>query len=315
MSEKHVAASLRALLAGVVDYAGLFPPAGLGMFEAVTNFSRYMQSEHAWMLGRFVLPTSRLDEFVAAQENSAATEAWHLSALLGADPARDFAAIVQFNQQNPGAVIDTVEVKATSAHEIEAVQQMLPEGIVAYYEVAPGAVQELLPAIRELGGRAKIRSGGITEQAIPPAREVANFIVQCARAGVAFKATAGLHHPLRACHALTYENDSPKATMHGFINVIAASVLAFYATLQDAAMSPCALQQGLGFLLGIEDPSVFRFSDDGLMIDLCASCSNPKLKARMSTEEIARARHDFVISFGSCSFTDPVTGLERLSLL
>jgi hypothetical protein len=315
VSEKHVPASLRALLSGVVDYAGLFPPAGLSMFEAVTNFSRYMQSEHAWMLGRFVLPTSRLDEFVAAQENAAATEAWRLSALLGADPARDFEAIRQFNLQNPGAVIDTVETKVSSAHEIEAVHRSLPEGITPYYEIASSALQELLPVIREIGGRAKIRSGGITEQTIPPSREVAIFIVQCARAGVAFKATAGLHHPLRACHSLTYENDSPHATMHGFINVLAASVMAYSASLQDSTMSPCALQQGLAFLLGIEDPSVFRFGDDGLMVDLCASCSNPNLKARMSTEEIARARQDFVISFGSCSFTDPVTGLEQLSLL
>ncbi|HEX8926975.1 MAG TPA: hypothetical protein VF786_14340, partial [Terriglobales bacterium] len=272
MSQKHVAASLRALLAGVVDYAGLFPPAGLGMFEAVSNFSRYMQSEHAWMLGRFVVPASRLDEFVAAQENAAATEAWRLSALLGPDPVRDFDAIRQFNLQNPGAVIDTIEAKVSTAAEIDLVQKMLPNEITAYYEIAPSNAQELLPAIRELGGRAKIRSGGVTEQAIPSGRDVAGFIVQCARAGVPFKATAGLHHPLRACHALTYDDDSPSASMHGFINVLAASVLAFYAAQQNAALSDCALQQGLAFLLGIEDTSVFCFSDDGLMIDLCASC-------------------------------------------
>ena len=315
MSEKHVAASLRALLAGVVDYAGLFPPAGLGMFEAVTNFGRYMQSEHSWMLGRFVLPVSRLDEFVAAQENAAATEAWRLSALLGAEPARELEAINQFNSQNPGAVIDTVETKIASAREIETVQQLLPPDTTVFYEIQPGCAEELLPVIREVGGRAKFRSGGVTAQAIPPAREIATFIVQCACAGVAFKATAGLHHPLRACRALTYDDDSPRVTMHGFVNVLTASVLAFSASQQDAAISACSLQQGLTFLLGIEDASVFRFGDESMMIDLCASCSNPKLKASINTEEVARARRDFVISFGSCSFTDPVTGLEQLNLL
>ncbi|HEX8925269.1 MAG TPA: hypothetical protein VF786_05725, partial [Terriglobales bacterium] len=273
------------------------------------------QSEHAWMLGRFVLPTSRLDEFVAAQENAASTEAWRLSALLGADPARDVEAIYQFNMQNPGAVIDAIEVKVSTAQEIDSVQKLLPDGVLAYYEVAPGALQELLPTVREFGGRAKIRSGGVTEQAIPPARDVAGFIVRCARAGVAFKATAGLHHPLRACHALTYEDDSPQATMHGFINVLAASVLAFYATQQNAAMSDCTLAQGLAYLLAIEEGQVFCFTDDELVIDLGVNGCHPKLKARMTTEEIARARRDFVISFGSCSFTDPVTGLEQLSFL
>lgn len=314
MDETHVASSLRTLLAGVVDYAGLFPPAGLGMFEAVTNFGRYMQSEHAWMLGRFILPAARLDEFVAAQENAAATQAWRLSALV-TDPVRNFEAIAQFNLQNPGAVIDTVEAKVSSVQEIQAVQEHLPKDITVYYEITPSIAHELLPIIREVGARAKIRSGGITEQAIPPSGEVASFIVQCARAGVAFKATAGLHHPLRACNALTYEADSPKAKMHGFLNVLAASVLAFYATQQNATMSSCALQQGVAYLLTIEEGQVFCFGDDELVIDLGANGCHPKLKVRMSTEEIERARREFVISIGSCSFTDPIHGLEQLNLL
>ena len=44
-------ASLRALLTGVVDYAGLFPPARLPLDEAIRNYARYRQGSDAWMLG------------------------------------------------------------------------------------------------------------------------------------------------------------------------------------------------------------------------------------------------------------------------
>ena len=56
-------ASLRALLSGVVDYAGLFPPAGLPLDQAIRNYARYRQGSDAWMLGRFVIPAARLAEF------------------------------------------------------------------------------------------------------------------------------------------------------------------------------------------------------------------------------------------------------------
>ena len=58
-------ASLRALLSGVVDYAGLFPPAQLPLDQAIRNYARYRQEADAWMLGRFVIPVSRLLEWDA----------------------------------------------------------------------------------------------------------------------------------------------------------------------------------------------------------------------------------------------------------
>src|SRR5438445_5076250 len=54
--------SLRALLEGVIDYAGLFPPAKLPLDQAIRNYARYRQEPEAWMLGRFVIPAARLGE-------------------------------------------------------------------------------------------------------------------------------------------------------------------------------------------------------------------------------------------------------------
>ena len=49
-------ASATALLTGVVDYAGLFPPAALAMADAVAEYHAARADGHAWMLGRFVVP-------------------------------------------------------------------------------------------------------------------------------------------------------------------------------------------------------------------------------------------------------------------
>ena len=54
--------ALRALLEGVIDYAGLFPPAQLPLDAAIRNYARYRHDADAWMLGRFVIPAARLEE-------------------------------------------------------------------------------------------------------------------------------------------------------------------------------------------------------------------------------------------------------------
>ncbi len=77
---------IHALLRHSIDYAGLFPPAGLGMREAVDNFARYISDRSSWALGRFVVPAQRLGEFEAAAQphlTRPGSPAWRLSALLG----------------------------------------------------------------------------------------------------------------------------------------------------------------------------------------------------------------------------------------
>ena len=61
----------------------------------------------------------------------------------------------------------------------------------------------LIPELKRRNLRAKIRTGGITADAFPSAHAVAEFMRACKAADVAFKATAGLHHPLRCVKPLT----------------------------------------------------------------------------------------------------------------
>ncbi len=290
-----------ALLAGLVDYAGLFPPAALPMDAAVAEYARWRASPEAFMLGRFVAPAARLDELGRAADphvhrSAAKGEPWRVSALV-ADPAGDAARIESFGLSHAGeAIVDSVELKASTAAHADAALAALPRDLTAYVELAPdAALPEMLAALKRRGARAKIRTGGVVPEAIRAARDVARFIAACAAAGVPFKATAGLHHPVRAEHALTYEPGSPRALMHGFLNVFAAAAFA-RAGADEARLEAVLLET---------DPKAFRFEESAL--------SWRELRA--SAEELAATRRDFATSFGSCSFAEPVADLRALAVL
>jgi hypothetical protein len=292
--------SLRSLLSGLIDYAGLFPPAGLDMPSTVANFARYRRSESSWMLARFILPASRLPEFEEASAklfSGRGESGWRLSVLGGPDVAADLARVDRFNRLfAPAAKVDTLEVKAEEARQIHLVMTLLPAGITAFFEIpAVPAGAGVLPALATLGARAKVRTGALTPQGIPPADVLARFIRECADTGVPFKATAGLHHPLRSVRRLTYEQDSPSAVMHGFLNVFLAAAFAFWKMDVDQ----------LTALLEDQAPASFVFDEQG-----AAWCG-----IRISSAEIVAARASFAVSFGSCSFEEPVEELRELGIM
>jgi hypothetical protein len=294
-------AAARALLAGLVDYAGLFPPAALGMDAAVTEYARWRRAPEAFMLGRFVAPAGRLVELGRAAEavlpEPGAGEPWRVSALLGADLHGDTARVASWNVSHAGrAIVDSVELKAASPQETESALDALAPGLAAYVEL-PLTVDfgPLLAALKRRGARAKLRTGGVVPEAIPEPVEVARFIVACAAAGVPFKATAGLHHPVRAEHALSYEPDSPRAVMHGFLNVFAAAAFARDGLTADEVEA----------ILREDDPSAFRLDDFGL----------EWRGLRVATDALTGVRRDFASSFGSCSFAEPVADLRALEVL
>jgi len=293
--------SARALLEGLVDYAGLFPPAGLSMEDAVAEYARWRRSPPSWMLGRFVLPTARLRDFARAADahlpEPGAGEPWRLSALVGADAHGDSSLVTSFNRSHAGrAVVDAVELKAAGPQDAEASLEAVPPGLAAFVEVPlRGDLGDLLSTLRRRGARAKARTGGVVPDAIPDPVDLARFIAACAAAAVPWKATAGLHHPVRAERALTYEPGGPRAVLHGFLNVFAAAAFA-------GAGAPFA---DLEAVLREEDAAAFRLDDDGLSWR----------HLRVSTDELARSRRDFASSFGSCSFAEPVADLRSIGVL
>jgi hypothetical protein len=293
------AKSLHTLLHTIVDYAGLFPPAGLSMADAVAHYARYRHSSEAWMLGRFVVPVARLSEMSAAMRSIGAPDdghPWRVSALVGEDGAGEVARAAAFNAGGSGAVVDALEVKAASAAAVRAVAALAPAGMKTYVEIAVADdPRELVAAIAAAKLRAKIRTGGVTPAAFPDVEGVARFLRACYAAGVAFKATAGLHHALRGEHALTYEAKAPRAVMHGFMNVFLAAAFHYNGlTARDAhdLLNATSLE---GVVMG----------DDGLAWREYA----------VSPAELSTLRRRFAIAFGSCSFREPVDELTTMGLL
>lgn len=296
-------ASLRVLLRGVVDYAGLFPPASLGMAAAIAEYASHRGGPHAWALGRFIVPAARLEEFEDTSADALPREAasyWALSALLGSDIEEDVERIEQFNARHrdarDGAVlVDTVELKTSAAREITRAAELLDRRFDTYMEVpVTDDPDALIVAISGTMAKAKVRTGGGTADAFPSSAQVIRFMARCQAHAVAFKATAGLHHPWRNEYQLSYAADAPRGTMFGFLNVLLAA----------AGLRAGWSHEEATALLEERHTATVRFSADGV-----------RWRDRsLSMPDLVRAR-DSVTTFGACSFREPIEGLQAGALL
>jgi hypothetical protein len=286
------------LLSELVDYAGLFPPASLDMATMAKNLAGYAQSNNSWVLGRVVVPLGRVSEFT----DTYAGPSVRISALPPALDAAEFPQAVQaiaaFNK-NHDHKIDAVEVRTSDVNAI-AIATSLPEDVRCFVETPLDQTQTFVDVIADLKMPervfAKVRTGGVKPELIPDASLVAELIVACHKAGIGFKATAGLHHPCRAVYPLTYEAGCESAQMHGFLNVFLAS---------------CFVQE---LNWNIDQTTVCL--NELQAADLTVSDQSVKWRDyEVGAERIAKTRNTFAISFGSCSFTEPIEDLTNLSLL
>jgi hypothetical protein len=295
---------IHTLLRHSIDYAGLFPPAELDMPAAVDNYAAYLSSPASWALGRFVFPTARIAELEAAAERHlliSRQPAWRLAALLGPRLGDDLAAIATFNERHGSAggiqaPIDTVELKAASPVAIEQAVRRIPHPLQAYIEIPiDDDPTEQIAALGRAGARAKVRTGGVTPEAFPESRNLVRFMAACITTGVPFKATAGLHHPLRAEYRLTYAPDSPYGAMFGFLNLFLAAAYLRGGMDQSSAQELLEERSLQAFQVG-EESIVWRGHS-------------------LAATELQRTRDEVLVSFGSCSFTEPIHELEALGLL
>lgn len=283
----------RALLTGLIDYAGLFPPAGLDMLSAVRHYREYLSGPDRWALGRFIVPVARLREFEAAFYQICCGERepiWSLSVLSQHDPNSDSTAI---NELARGAVtVESIELKAVTsaaAGQFLANWAETQTSIPVYVEFPPADAKSILPVLANAGARAKLRTGGVVADAFPTPETVADFLLACAHAQVPFKATAGLHHAIRGEYKLTYDAQSAQAAMHGFANIFLAAVLARRGAGKQA-------------LIDTQQAQKFSFTDQEVRwLDL-----------QSSADEIAATRREFAISYGSCSFAEPIEEARSL---
>lgn len=300
-SQPEVLASVRALMASSIDYAGLFPPSSVSMPEAVINYATYRNSNYAWMLGRFVVTAARLDEFYESARDFISRDggnAWRVAVVVGDDVIKTIDQVKNFNAANgPGIVCDVLEIRADSAGAIENAAMSVPDSVTAYFELPlEQTLPELVSALAIRGQRAKIRTGGVTPEAFPSTQAIIRFVRTCLAANVPFKATAGLHHPIRCFRPLTYEADSVKGTMHGFLNLFLMTGFA------REGFRPSLLED----VMEEEFDEVFSFEDQAAVW---------RDEYILSTWQIENLRKFGIQSFGSCSFDEPVADLQKLGIL
>lgn len=304
--------ALRQLLTNIVDYAGLFPPAGLPLPQVINNYARYLDNENRWMLSRVIIPAMKLPEFVdqynqlsQSWETDTAQTPWKISALIPAINAPDggFTAAIetisQFNQNCSFAQVDTVEGKLPTPDLAASTCEQIPDQLAAFLEIPFADPEPGIQAIRHAqrsNAFGKIRTGGMTPDLIPSAECVARFIETSANHNLGFKATAGLHHPLRGEFGLTYEPDTDRDVMHGFINVFLAACLA--RVKQWTAPQLIAVLENT-------DAAAIQISDEAITFN----------ETSLTSTEIASVRREFAISFGSCSFVEPIEDLAKLDWL
>jgi hypothetical protein len=309
-----VIASLRALLTDLIDYAGLFPPARLPLDQAIRNYARYRREDDAWMLGRFVIPASRLEDLEPYHEELFAVDPPFAFTVLGrgggslteflTNLRQDLRDIAVFRKRDGSLVTaDVLETRlppdlSDPNQPQSALSLYKTLGIFPVVSLFPfceptDKPEQLLEQLAQLPADQigfKLRCGGLEASAFPSSDQVAAVLQGCLDSGVSFKGTAGLHHPLPRF------DDTIQTRMHGFINVFLAGVLLYSRNLP--------LKQ-ICRLLDDDQADHFTFTNKR------ASW----LKYGVSTAEIAAARRDFVRSFGSCSFDEPREELRALGWL
>lgn len=268
------------LFEGLFDYAGLFPPAGLPMNLAVRNYCDYQRGPNRRMLNTLVVPANRLQEFSGAANSHQGCN-WRLS-VLSSDWEQDETLVADFRGTGVGGEIISIETRVVE--DVPTIRQAFKN---VYVELPLGSsLRTSIPRLKSLGANAKIRMGGLTEDAFPSCIAAAEFFVTCAEHAVAFKATAGLHHPFRSRHMTCDKPGALSVDMHGFINVLQA----VHSALGGNAVSEVAKELECS-------------EENALSADTLADHS-----------KLTQARSLFH-SIGSCSFEEPIDELEKLGWL
>ncbi len=192
------------MLERLIDHAALFPPASMSLEDALAEDRAARASPHAEMLNRFVVPAAKLAEL---------------------PPERAPLSVVLSRPDDAGLVADADGVEAVElvlggprprpADLLDAWRALEPLDVESYFELVldeswRDSVPSAIGAVAAVGGRVKLRCGGA---AVPSVEQVALVIACCREAGVAFKATAGLHHAVR------------RGEEHGFLNLLAATAV------------------------------------------------------------------------------------------
>ena len=315
--------SLESLLKSIIDYAGLFPPASLNLDEAFTNYTKYQKDEYNWMLSNFIIPAKKLDDLSNLLQNSD-TGSFPCSILGSSGDTPDIFLInMKSDLDNWRKFLDTNEKATGKVYEVKLPEEVIlshdSNEVARFIELVSDDIGETIGNEVTLffegilkddwkknvgtvleGIKAhnlnynntgyKLRTGGVEASAFPSPEQVAYVIHQCLTHQIPMKCTAGLHHPVR------HFNEEVNTKMHGFLNIFGAGAIAVRHNVSEHEMVK---------VLNEENPAAFHFTEESFKWD----------NYEVSNEDIKQSRDALLISYGSCSFTEPIEDLQNLNLL
>ncbi|MFI6152761.1 hypothetical protein ACIBCA_08710 [Kitasatospora sp. NPDC051170] len=263
------------LFRGLFDDAAVFPPGNLPVAEAVPAHRAHRAAWYAESVGPLLCGAGRLDELTAA----AGEQPLRVGLVLpggSAELAPALAAAAPF--EVAGVELATRDAAGALAELDRLLAPEIPAAVELPRELLRGqGLEAALDLIADSRYRAKFRTGGLVADAFPDETELAAFLTGCARRGLAYKCTAGLHNAVRHTDATTgFEH-------HGFLNVLLA------AQESDPAVAAEVLAERDGEVLA-------------------------KAVRALTDRQVTVIRDSFT-AFGTCSIAEPLADLASLGLL
>ena len=282
----------------LVDDAAIFPPGNAPLPDAVEAHDGHRASEHADLVGPFVVDDVRLPRLGELTEGRDAPLPVTVVVTGGAGaigPAATWAA------RTPSldlrgleiALRDETDLAHNARRVVTALDQLVADGVVEAdlpLYVEPPALRGREPSptwlaaldeVAALDHRLKFRTGGADPDAFPSAADLVTCIGAALDRELRFKCTAGLHNALR------HRDPDTGFEHHGFLNVLLATRASLDGTgeAEVAAMLEHTDRDAVRSALG-------EAGDDGLV----------------------SARRWFA-SVGSCSVREPLEDLAALGLI
>jgi hypothetical protein len=314
--------SVKTLLNGLFDYAGMFPPASLPLAEALREYLGHQAEPDAWMVGPFVIPVGKLDELLILLNDGHTHDPLRLIILPRSSPSAEESLQLWSEDLD---VCSNFVLQAQGRASIESFEFRFPPDLFSDPDGAARFVSKTCALFDTAGFEnaslfgeiirtpsysgqlpiyfltlasassghpiwGKLRCGGMNQADFPSPTELAQFIHTAIHVDHPFKATAGLHHPVR------HFNEDQGVDMHGFLNVMFAITLG-----RVHHLDPSKIQE----IIEERNPLSFEFIPSGIRWNTLAA----------STTDFIFDRKRHGLSIGSCSFNDPRADLVGLGWL
>lgn len=316
---------------GIIDYAGLFPPADLSLEEAFANYAQYRKGSDAWMLSRFIIPAARLRDLSSYAADNFSTESPFKFSVLGkgTDTVGEFenairdvtTACTTFCEAHPGQVqTDMLEMKlpaeAAFSADVNLLTQLMNDtadelsqsqetpSVIFYEGLLDESWQKNIDTILQALARHnenRKANGNYTYAAfkLRCGGVEAHHFPSVEQVAFVLENTRDYNVALKCTaglhHPVRHYAESVQTKMHGFFNVFGAGMLGYAHDLS---------QQELEQIISDEDAEQFTFTDEAFGWK----------EYSIPTSEIATLRETALLSYGSCSFDEPREDLKKLNL-